>query len=109
MSTKLNKTTPQASMPAENDDWLLTRRTFMIGSVSGGLIMGFGGLLSIASAQTELAAKRFSPAVWFEMDANGITTINIAKAEMVNTWVPHWRVSWLMNLALPGGMYVSSM
>jgi len=64
------------------DALLLTRRTFMIGSVAGSLVMGFGGLAAVRSARAELAARNFSPAVWFEMDANGRTLINIAKAEM---------------------------
>ena len=63
------------------DQITVTRRSFMIGSVAGGLLMGFGGLAA-TSARAELGARRFSPAVWFEMDENGITTINIAKAEM---------------------------
>jgi CO/xanthine dehydrogenase Mo-binding subunit len=58
----------------------------MAGSIGGGLVMAFGGALGslglAGSARAELAAKRFSPTVWFEMDANGVTLINIAKAEM---------------------------
>jgi CO/xanthine dehydrogenase Mo-binding subunit len=61
---------------------LLTRRSFMIGSIAGSLVMGFGGPTAMRSARAELAARNFSPAVWFEMDANGRTLINIAKAEM---------------------------
>jgi CO/xanthine dehydrogenase Mo-binding subunit len=60
----------------------LTRRSFMISTVSGALVMGFGGMLPAVSARAELAARKFSPAVWFEMDQTGATLINIAKAEM---------------------------
>ena len=60
----------------------LTRRSFMISTISGSLVMGFGGLLPSTSARAELSARKFSPAVWFEMDQNGTTLINIAKAEM---------------------------
>ena len=60
-----------------------SRRSFLAGSVAGGLVMAFGGGLGLpASARAELAAKRFSPTVWFEMGADGSTQINIAKAEM---------------------------
>ena len=58
------------------------RRSFLLASMAGGLVMGFGGLGLIGSARAELSARRFSPAVWFEMDNQGVTTINIAKAEM---------------------------
>ncbi|HLF30856.1 MAG TPA: molybdopterin cofactor-binding domain-containing protein, partial [Xanthomonadales bacterium] len=72
-----------ANTATPNTDALtLTRRSFMIGSVAGGLVMAFGGLIASGSARAELAARRFSPAVWFEMDAEGRTLVNIAKAEM---------------------------
>ncbi len=54
----------------------------MMASLAGGLVMGFGGLGVISSARAELSSRRFSPAVWFEMASDGVTTINIAKAEM---------------------------
>jgi isoquinoline 1-oxidoreductase subunit beta len=65
----------------------LTRRTFLAGSVGSVLVMGFGGALlgstiNIGSAQAALAAKQFSPTVWFDINQNGMTTIYIAKAEM---------------------------
>ncbi len=72
----------KSSPETQTENLTLTRRSFMIGSVSGSLVMGFGGLGVIASAQADLSEKRFAPAIWFEMDAEGITTINIAKAEM---------------------------
>lgn len=71
---------PQAA--SRDGALVLTRRSFMIGSVAGGLVMGFGVLSRVASAQEELAAGRFAPTVWFEMSPDGITTVNIAKAEM---------------------------
>ena len=67
----------------------VSRRTFLARSVSAGLAMGVGTLLpgcSQEQAVTEVAkgdmSKVFSPAVWFELDAQGNTLINIAKAEM---------------------------
>ncbi len=59
-----------------------TRRSFMVGSVAGTLVLGFGGLSPAHSARAELSARRFAPNVWFEMDAQGVTTINVAEAEM---------------------------
>lgn len=67
----------------------LSRRTFLASSAGTGLVMGFGTLLSGCSpeqATTEIAeggsSRVFSPAVWFEIDADGGVQINIAKAEM---------------------------
>lgn len=67
----------------------VTRRSFIAGSVGSGLVMGLGTLLpgcSREQATESLSAgdpsKTFSPAVWFEMDAQGNVLVNIAKAEM---------------------------
>jgi CO/xanthine dehydrogenase Mo-binding subunit len=71
----------------------LSRRTFLARSVSAGLAMGVGTLLpgcSSEEAVTQIASdpkpeainRIFSPAVWFEINNNGDTLINIAKAEM---------------------------
>jgi len=73
----------------------VSRRSFIAGSVSTGLFMGFGTLLSgcseeqavesITEAETAVnsdPSKLFSPAVWFEIDTAGKIVINIAKAEM---------------------------
>lgn len=67
----------------------LTRRGFIAGSMSTGLVMGLGTVLPGCSRETavdEVAAtgstQSFSPAVWFEMGADGGVVINIAKAEM---------------------------
>jgi CO/xanthine dehydrogenase Mo-binding subunit len=68
---------------SSNRELTFSRRSFLAGSVAGGLVMAFGGGLGLpASARADLAAKRFSPTVWFEMGADGATRINIAKAEM---------------------------
>ena len=72
----------------------LTRRSFLVGSVGTGLFMGFGILPgcsrepeSEAPAATptvaqQVAKRMFAPTVWFEMDQDGKTLVNIAKAEM---------------------------
>jgi len=68
---------------------MLSRRSFIAGSVGTGLVMSLGTVLpgcSREQAVSDMAAtgatKLFSPAVWFEIDGSGNTTINIAKAEM---------------------------
>jgi CO/xanthine dehydrogenase Mo-binding subunit len=44
--------------------------------------MAYAAPFSGASAQDDLAAKRFSPTVWFEIDGAGAITVNIKRAEM---------------------------
>jgi len=64
----------------------LSRRRFLIGTVSSTLVMAFAPLASAASLtkspQETLASKLFSPNVWFEINTVGEVNINIAKAEM---------------------------
>jgi len=69
----------------------ITRRTFLAASVNTGLFMSFGGLLAGCTEQEAAdtlklpeadLSKVFSPAVWFNINAQGAVTINIAKAEM---------------------------
>lgn len=64
----------------------LSRRRFLVGTVSGSLLMAFAPLVSAAglstNAQETLKNKLFSPTVWFEINPLGDININIAKAEM---------------------------
>lgn len=67
----------------------LTRRGFLAGSTSAGLLMGLGALLpgaTLEAAAAEMSksgtSKIFSPAVWFEIQEDGAIVVNIAKAEM---------------------------
>ena len=59
-----------------------SRRSFLAGTVGGSLVLAFGGLGAVRSAAQELAERKFSPSVWFEVDATGQVLVNIAKAEM---------------------------
>lgn len=68
---------------------VISRRTFLVGTAGTTLVMGVGSVLPGCSrdeAASDMAAagasKRFSPAVWFEIDGTGAVQINIAKAEM---------------------------
>lgn len=60
----------------------VSRRQFLAASAGGSLVMAFGvpGLTGTALANIE--SRRFAPTVWFELDADGVLTVNIAKAEM---------------------------
>lgn len=62
----------------------LSRRSFLVGSVGASLVMAFGpvGYAAPPSETGDLSSKRFSPAVWFEIDRDGNVNINVARAEM---------------------------
>ena len=70
----------------EKNNISLSRRRFLVGSVSGSLLMAFAPLLAATglsqSAQQTLKDKLFSPTVWFEINPMGEININIARAEM---------------------------
>jgi len=75
------------AMPKEK--LAISRRTFLAGTAGTTLVMGLGSVLpgcSSDDAASDLmaagASKRFSPAVWFEVDGTGAVLVNIAKAEM---------------------------
>ncbi len=60
------------------------RRRFLIGTVNASLVMAFAptALAGANGASDTLAAKQFSPTVWFSIDTTGKVLVNIAKAEM---------------------------
>src|SRR5690349_12958636 len=59
-----------------------SRRTFLIGSVATGLVMGFVDPLRILGTGEALAAAKMAPTPWFELAADGLCTVNVGKAEM---------------------------
>jgi len=69
---------------AKNKSMNLSRRKFLVGTVSSSLVMAFapGIMSSSASAKESLQNKVFSPTIWFEIAATGEVMVNIAKAEM---------------------------
>ena len=75
------------AMPKEKS--AISRRTFLARTAGASLVMSLGSVLpgcSSDDAAKDLAAagasKRFSPAVWLEVDGTGAVQVNIAKAEM---------------------------
>ena len=75
-------------MSASRKKMTMDRRSFIAGTAGTTLLMGLGSVLpgcSSDDAADDLkagASKRFSPAVWFEIDGTGAVVVNIAKAEM---------------------------
>ena len=59
-----------------------SRRSFLVGSAATGLVMGFADPLGLLGAGEAQAAGRLAPTVWFDMGADGICTVHVAKAEM---------------------------
>ncbi len=60
----------------------LARRSFMIAAAGTGFTLAFlSPVMAAAGAQTA-AAPVFDPTIWFQIDRDGIVTVNIAKAEM---------------------------
>lgn len=62
-----------------------SRRQFLVGSVSAGLVMAFapaftryGSLL----ASEKIEQKLFSPTIWFQIDTQGDILVNVIRAEM---------------------------
>lgn len=72
------------SLKALKHKTTISRRNFMIGSVSGSLMMAFapGVMASTVSATESLKNKVFSPTIWFEIKGSGEILVNISKAEM---------------------------
>src|ERR1700683_4806652 len=66
----------------------ISRRSFLVSSLASGAVFGFeraagaASLLPGAPVQSSVDEPAFEPTIWFSVDRNGLTWINIAKAEM---------------------------
>ena len=72
------------SLKALKHKTTISRRNFLIGSVSGSVMMAFAPCVmsSTVSASESLKNRVFSPTIWFEIKGSGEVIVNIAKAEM---------------------------
>ena len=80
-------TARKPSLPAERNapSVSTSRRGFMISAVGAGFALAFlraDMVFAGAGAGAAPAAPVFDPTTWFQIDRDGIVTINIAKAEM---------------------------
>src|SRR5437868_6325807 len=77
---------PMTAARIEEKGPQISRRHFLVGSSGTGLLMAFGiagtPIAEARDAQKALAARRFAPTIWWEMDADGILHVNVIKAEM---------------------------
>src|ERR1700742_3290941 len=66
----------------------LSRRTFLISSAAASAVFGFAPpasaahFLPLPDPFKPTGGPLFEPTIWFSIDPNGVTSINIAKAEM---------------------------
>jgi isoquinoline 1-oxidoreductase subunit beta len=66
----------------------ISRRSFLVSSLASGAVFGFeraagaASLLPGAPVQSSVDEPAFEPTIWFSVDRNGLTWINIPKAEM---------------------------
>jgi len=71
---------------AETGTQAMTRRQFLVRSTviagSGFFSIGMPALLSGSNARAAMATPAFTPAIWFTITPDGITTMHIVKAEM---------------------------
>lgn len=60
----------------------LARRSFMIAAVGSGFTLAFLSPAMAAKDSTSAEAPVFDPSIWYQIDRDGVVTVNIAKAEM---------------------------
>lgn len=66
----------------------VSRRAFLIGAGAGGLVLGYGlvphlpGLSTKDALAAPMPGKTIDPAVWYEIDPEGIVTVICGKSEM---------------------------
>lgn len=58
------------------------RRGFLIGSLSAGILTVGYGVIPPRDAHGATGPQALSPNLWYEIDRDGIVTVNVAKAEM---------------------------
>jgi CO/xanthine dehydrogenase Mo-binding subunit len=60
----------------------LSRRGFLIGMSSAGVAFGFARSEPLAAATSALTRHAFEPTIWYNIDSDGIVTVNFTRAEM---------------------------
>jgi CO/xanthine dehydrogenase Mo-binding subunit len=59
------------------DPAALSRRAFLIAATSAGVALGFAGEAAAAGAPTG-----FEPTIWYDIDRDGVVTVNVIRAEL---------------------------
>ncbi|MEO7935729.1 MAG: molybdopterin cofactor-binding domain-containing protein [Dokdonella sp.] len=67
----------------DSEPFALSRRGFLIAATSAGVLFAFSRSgLAEEDAATAIANKQYDPNLWCSIDADGIVTVNIIRAEM---------------------------
>src|SRR6201996_4915581 len=70
------------------EELTLSRRSFLISSIAASAVFGFAppasaaNFLPLPDPFAAAGGPLFEPTIWFSIDPNGVTSINITKAEM---------------------------
>jgi isoquinoline 1-oxidoreductase subunit beta len=68
---------------SEATEFSLSRRGFLIAAAGSGVMLAFSrGSLAAEDADAAIAAHDYDPNLWCSIDADGIVTVNIIRAEM---------------------------
>lgn len=68
---------------AASDAVSLSRRGFLIGAAGAGFVLAFArSSLAIDDPAAAVASHNYEPNIWYGIDADGIVTVNIMRAEM---------------------------
>jgi isoquinoline 1-oxidoreductase beta subunit len=79
MNTHVKISTDTAA-PAATD---LSRRSFLVGSATAGLALGYSAMPGLLGADSALAAPgHFDPSVWYSIAPDGLVTVTCGKADM---------------------------
>jgi isoquinoline 1-oxidoreductase subunit beta len=77
----MNKFSRHDGDPAERAR--LSRRTFLIGAAGAGFTLAFVDPSAVfADPATAIANRLFEPTIWYQIDREGIVTVNVIRAEM---------------------------
>src|SRR5271163_588358 len=60
----------------------LSRRSFLVGVAGTGVCFGFAPTEVMADAMPASPRSAFEPSIWYNIDLDGIVTVNITRAEM---------------------------
>src|ERR1700733_15181876 len=59
-----------------------SRRSFLIGIAGTGVAFGFAPMETLADVMPASPRSAFEPSIWYNIDREGIVTVNIIRAEM---------------------------
>ncbi|WP_315836267.1 xanthine dehydrogenase family protein molybdopterin-binding subunit [Bradyrhizobium prioriisuperbiae] len=76
MNTHIKKVSAQTSVD-------LSRRSFLVGAGTAGLVLGYAGVPGIVGDSAAFAASaNFEPSVWYAIAPDGLVTVTCGKADM---------------------------